>query len=159
MKSSKSKAKSVSKQEAVPVSFRLQFAVVAAAFSAWAFQLTYALSAVSPRAGRLDNFGFVNLISVLFPLIVFGIVLLSSPRYRQPLSSLFVATLKTLLALFLFAVLVGLKNWILTVIYSPGAPVDASYRWIMSPGVDLGLMGITLFSLLYVLREQRLKKA
>jgi hypothetical protein len=160
MKTPRSKSSNVSKGEAVPVSFRLQFSIVAAAAIAWTLHVLYTFSIISSwhRGFGFGHLDFVMVAGSLFPLVVFAVALLSTPRFKQPISSLFIAVLKTLLAVFLYAVLVGLKNWLIRLAYGPYYYGSDGLRWLTSPGIDFALMGVTLFCLLWMLREQAKKK-
>lgn len=156
MKATKSKPVSKAlKGEAVLVSFRLQFAVVAAAFITWAVQSVYTVTTVASwlPGNRNGNLDLVLVATSLFPLVVFGMMLMTSGRYKQPVSSLFIAVLKTLLSLFLFAVLVNLWNWVVSI--SGLSPFNSGLRWVYSPAVQLGIMALTLMCTVWVLRDNK----
>lgn len=157
MKTTRSKSKKV-RGEAVAVSFRLQFAFVAAVLVAWAVNLTYSLTVYVFNGAELRNYSYLILARDLFPLVAFAVALISVPKYSQPISSLFVALLKAMMAVLLLGVLVNFKNWLGTVMFSDIAPPSSSLGWFASPWVDAVLMAITLFCMVWLLRDRFFKR-
>jgi hypothetical protein len=101
MNNLKTKNSKSSFMSATPVSYRLQFATVAVAFSAVAVQLWFFIPMFTNSGGSPNSSYFWSAAtqSLFFPLAVFAIAYLATHSYTAPIGRWFIATIKSFIVI------------------------------------------------------------